>query len=257
MATRPARTAYPTEVEAREGAPATHEDWRGRTQIFLQPMAAPSILGLFGFAGATMMVGAWQAGWYGGTNSGILIFPFALTFGGIAQFLAGMWSYKARDGLATAMHGMWGSFWIAFGLLFGLIDGHVFPVALQPKFGTVNPTFAFWFVVLCVITLLGAVAALAENLGLASVLWTLAAGSGLTAVGFFSGNLTVTQIGGWLFVISAALAVYTAGAMMLEGTFRRTILPLGKYSKAANIPGRQLTYPIEFEHGEPGVRAGQ
>ena len=40
-----------------------------------------------------------------------------MTFGGIAQFAAGMWSYRARDVVATLAHGMWGSFWLAFGLV--------------------------------------------------------------------------------------------------------------------------------------------
>lgn len=38
-------------------------------QIYLQPIAAPSILGLFGFAGATFIVAAHMAHWYGGANS--------------------------------------------------------------------------------------------------------------------------------------------------------------------------------------------
>src|SRR5690348_9899978 len=86
-------------------------------RIYLQPVAAPSILGLFGFAGATFMVAAHMAGWYTGTNTFLYLTPFAVMFGGLAQFLAGMWAFRARDGLATAMHGMWGSFWIAFGAL--------------------------------------------------------------------------------------------------------------------------------------------
>ena len=87
-------------------------------RIFLQPIAAPSILGLFGFAAATFIVAANLAGWYGNhTTSPLYLAPFAAVFGGVAQFMAGMWAYRARDGLATAMHGMWGSFWIAYGIL--------------------------------------------------------------------------------------------------------------------------------------------
>src|SRR5579884_4566163 len=89
-----------------------------RAEIFLQPIAAPSILGLFGFAGATFMVAAHMAGWYGSARTDLFLFPFAALFGGLAQFLAGMWAYKARDGIATAMHGTWGSFWMAFGILY-------------------------------------------------------------------------------------------------------------------------------------------
>ncbi|HEX4123490.1 MAG TPA: hypothetical protein VHY37_02110 [Tepidisphaeraceae bacterium] len=53
-------------------------------QSFLQPIAAPSILGLFGFAGATVMVGAYMARWYGGPNTEMILFPFAAVFGGLA-----------------------------------------------------------------------------------------------------------------------------------------------------------------------------
>jgi succinate-acetate transporter protein len=86
-----------------------HEEWIDHTRVFLQPIAAPSILGLSGFAGATFMVAAHMAGWYGGATTNQYLFPFAATFGGLAQFAAGMWAFRARDGIATAMHGMWGS----------------------------------------------------------------------------------------------------------------------------------------------------
>jgi hypothetical protein len=41
-----------------DGAQTTAEvaDWQGRTRIFLRPIAAPSVLGLFGFAAATRLV---------------------------------------------------------------------------------------------------------------------------------------------------------------------------------------------------------
>jgi uncharacterized protein len=38
---------------------------REHTRVMLQPIAAPSILGLFGFSGATFIVAAHLAGWYG------------------------------------------------------------------------------------------------------------------------------------------------------------------------------------------------
>src|SRR5437764_10964931 len=96
-------------------------EWRDHTRVFLQPVAAPSILGLFGFAAATFMVAAHLAGWYGNSQTPTYLFPFAAAFGGLAQFVAGVWAYRARDGLATAMHGMWGAFWMAFGILFLLV----------------------------------------------------------------------------------------------------------------------------------------
>jgi succinate-acetate transporter protein len=226
--------------------------WRAQTRVFLQPIAAPSILGLFGFAGATFMVAANMAGWFGNPTSGLYIFPFALTFGGVAQFLAGMWAYRARDGIATAMHGMWGAFWIGYGILwaFQAAGALKLPPAEFPEFG-------YWFIVLGTITLCGALAAAFENLGLFAVLSTLAAGSGLAAVFFLTGIEGWKTAAGWVLLVSSWLAVYTAFAMMLEGAARKVILPLGHLSRRANMPGYREHIPLQFEYGEPGVRLGQ
>src|SRR5919109_949826 len=137
-------------------------DWRERSRIFLQPIAAPSILGLFGFAGATFVVAAHLAGWYGTTDTPLYLAPFAATFGGLAQFTAGVWAYRARDGLATAMHGMWGAFWLAFGILFLLVATGDLTLSGE----SANDAFGYWFFALAVITAIGAVAATFENLGL-------------------------------------------------------------------------------------------
>ncbi|MFV2175980.1 acetate uptake transporter family protein [Actinomadura sp. LOL_016] len=232
--------------------------WEDRTRVFLQPVAAPSILGLFGLAAATMMVGAWQADWYGNPTTPLLLAPFVFMFGGLAQLLAGMWSYRAQDGLATAMHGMWGSFWLAWGLLWLLIATGAFPVALAPAFGESSAGFAIWFVPLAVITGFGAMAALGRNMMLTLLLAALAVGAGFTAAGFFAGSTWPLRIGGWLFVVSAAISVYTAAAMMMENTFGRTVMPLFKTRRGKYVPeGPGPSRPLEYRYGQPGVKIGQ
>lgn len=229
--------------------------WDGiPARVFLQPIAPPSILGLFGFMGATLIVGAHLAGWWGDSQSLIYVVPFAAVFGGIAQFLAGMWSYRARDGLATAMHGTWGSFWIAWGALY-LLDAA--GTITLPAEGAAFPALGFWFIVLAAITWSGALASLGESLGLFAVLATLATGSSVFAGALWVGADNWIKVAGWLFVFAAGFAWYVATAMMLEGATGRTILPLGKYTASANIPGRRPTTPVEYESGQPGVRAGQ
>lgn len=222
------------------------------TRIVLSPIAAPSILGLFAFAGATFVVAANLAGWYGSGSSPHYLFPFAALFGGLAQFVAGMWSYRARDALATAMHGMWGSFWLAYGLLQLLfVTGTlVEPAGAFPELG-------YWFLALAVITTFGAVAALKESVALTATLGTLAAGAYVAFAGFMNGTTGVEQVAGWLFVIAAGAATYTAGAMMLEASWGMVVLPLGKLSAEANRPGQVIHRPIEYAGGDPGVRVGQ
>jgi uncharacterized protein len=65
------------------------------------------------------------------------------------------------------------------------------------------------------------------------------------------------QVAGWLFVISAGCAWYTATAMMLAAAGGMVVLPLFKYKRAANVPGRKPTRPFELEWAEPGVKMGQ
>jgi succinate-acetate transporter protein len=233
------------------------EGWRdgfARPQVFLQPIAAPSILGLFGFSAATMMVAANLAGWYGNASSPLVIFPFAMIFGGIAQLLAGMWAYRARDAIATAIHGTWGSFWIAYGILQSLVLFHHLPPI--PK-GGVSHELAFWFIMLAAITLSGALACLAENPGLFTVLGPLAGGSGCLAVGYWIGSSGWITAGGWVLAFSAGFAWYIATAMMMVGASGRTILPTGKPKATALRPGAKQMEAIELPWAEPGIKQGQ
>jgi succinate-acetate transporter protein len=233
------------------------DGWYGdfaRPRVYLQPIAAPSVLGLFGFAGATFVVAANMAGWYGNASTPGYLFPFAAFFGGLAQFLAGMWAYRARDAVATAMHGMWGAFWLAYGTLQLLLVTHVLATG-----GTLDHALGFWFIALAAITFSGMLGALLEgNFGIVAVLGTLAAGSAVAAIAFLtSPNAGTEHWAGWIFIISAVLAWYTATAMMLKAAAGRVVLPLFKKEMEANKPGAEPTRAIQLEWGEPGVKMGQ
>jgi succinate-acetate transporter protein len=218
-------------------------------RIYLQPVAAPSILGLYGFAGATFMVSAHFAGWFGTPHTSLYLAPFAAMFGGVAQFLAGMWAFKARDGLATAMHGLWGSIWIAYGIvniMFGFArGGNGIPGGTFPELG-------YWFIVAGAITAVGAWAALADNVALFLVLAFLATGSILEAIVRLTGDMGALHMAsGYAFLISSFLAFYTASALMLAESFGHPVLSLGKTKKSAEAG------IITIGAGEPGVLRGQ
>jgi succinate-acetate transporter protein len=224
--------------------------WRDHAQISLQPVAAPSVLGLFGFAAATFIFSAHFAGWFGDDTTPLLLFPLAALLGGLAQFLAGMWAFRARDTLATAMHGTWGSFWLAYGLLYLLVALGVLSLP------TPDPALGYWFIALAAITWSGALAALGQNIGLALVLTALAAGATCMAVGMALGISIWSTIGAYFFIAASVLAWYVATAMMLEWSFKRVILPIGKIG-AVSRPGRAARPAIQYPEGEPGVKVGQ
>lgn len=246
--------SHPATHGTTNGVSAELNEWRGHTRVFLQPIAAPSILGLFGFAIATFMVTAYMVGWYGTATSPLMIFPFATAAGGIAQGVAAIWSYRARDGLATALHGVWAAFWLAYGFLQFMIALKLIPA---PARGAGNPVLAYWFFTIAAVTLAAAVASLGENLGVAFVAWPLGAGAALLGVFFLTGTPWLQKAGGYVTMFSACTAFYTAFAMMLASTTGRVLLPIGAYRKESNVPGGHHAYPIQFEAGEPGVKRGQ
>jgi uncharacterized protein len=89
--------------------------------ISLRPIAPPAALGLAGFAGSTWITASWIARWWGNDESPTIFFPFVAFWGGLAQFIAGIHGFQARDVLVTVINTMWGSFWMSIGLLYGLV----------------------------------------------------------------------------------------------------------------------------------------
>ncbi len=230
-----------------------HEGWVSRSRVFLTPIAAPSIMGLFGFMIATLMLGAYQAGWYGTSATPLIIWPFALFAGGVMQSIAAVASLRARDGVAVAVHSAWGSFWVGWGILQLLVATHVMaPIPI----GATSPAFAFWFIALTLVTGFGFLGSLVHNLGVATTLAILTAGSAVTAAGFYAGSVAVVNAGGWLFVFSAATAWLTAGMMVLEHSFGRSIMPSAVRPRRS-VPALHATDPIGYAPGMPGVRVGQ
>ncbi len=193
------------------------------------------------------MVAALMCRWFGLTYTTLAIVPFAAFFGGLAQFLAGMWAFKARDGVATAVHGTWGSFWMGFGALTLLIASGRVP----PPAGTFYPALGFWFIVLAAITWTCTFASAAENRCTMLTLMFLSAGSTVLAIALLAGSWGLILVSGYLFLISSFIAWYTASALMINEAFGREVWSLGRSTQARQMPR------VAVGIGEPGVIRGQ
>lgn len=228
-----------------------HLDSPPPARVVLQPIAAPSILGYLALAAASLVVGAHAAGWYGNTGTPLYQAAFVGLFGGLTQFLAGMWAYRARDAVATAIHGAWGAFFGAYGLLYLLVANGTLAA------GAVNQNLGFWYIPLAAISVVAVFAALADSGVLSGTLFVFAIAAGIAGVASLVGDTTWIKVGGYLFMVGALCAWYLASALLLEGAWRRVILPLGRTQRGTNRPGSNAIQPIEYQYGEPGVRAGQ
>jgi succinate-acetate transporter protein len=121
----------------------------------------------------------------------------------------------------------------------------------------VNQNYGFWYIPLAAITGVSVFAALADNGMLSTTLLVYAIGSVIAAIATLVGDATWIKVAGWVFMLGALCAWYVGSALLLEGSWRRVILPLGRTQHGANRPGSIATDPVEYALGEPGVRMGQ
>jgi succinate-acetate transporter protein len=179
-------------------------------------------LGLFALASTAFVLGTIHAGWF--IASAVLVaLPLVFVAGGLAQFIAGMWSYRKGDTFAATTFGALGAFYTTYasvvlvqhsGLLGGAAVG----------------TDVLGLVLICFALIAGAlmVAAARVRLALVGVLLFLALAYGLTGIAdLVVGATSLLHYGGWAGVIAAVLAFYTGAALVINSLNGREVLPLG------------------------------
>ncbi|WEW61809.1 hypothetical protein PRK78_007305 [Emydomyces testavorans] len=199
--------------------------------IFLKPIAAPAALGLAGFSGATWITASWIAGWWGNDTSPTIFFPFVALWGGVAQFIAALFGFPARDTLITVVHALWGSFWISIEL-------------------------AAWFVVLAFFTWSAAIAAIARDFILFCVLATLATGATIACCLFAFGHgvREGMKVAAYFWIVSAIFAWWRVTVYIWEEAFgREGLMPSFPIYRMPIERRRPLMAP---GLGEPGVKRG-
>lgn len=188
------------------------------------PAADPAPLGLAGFALTTTLLSALNAGLI--TTNALTFVGMALFYGGLGQFMAGMWEFRNRNTFGATAFSSYGAFWMGLGILF-VFDtlGHLAPAAAF--FGGEG---AVWFLFLwTVFTAYMWIASLRTN-GATMVVFLLLA---LTFLALWLGALNgsaagagLTKVGGYLGILTAIAAFYTSFAGVINSTFGRVVLPV-------------------------------
>ena len=214
-------------------------------RILLQPIAAPAVLGYFALGSALIIWGSWFAQGWGTEKDPSSFFPFLMLFGGVGQLAAALWSYRARAAVAAALHGSWAAFFLGVALIYLLVTTHT--ITAPPR-GAMWPSLGQWLIYMSVITWTTAFAALPRSpIGFLAQA-TLASGSAIGAAGLLAGSSGWQHVAGWVFVAAAALAFYVGAALMLDSVYGKVALP---------VLLRGGAEPIQYEHGDPGVKVGQ
>jgi succinate-acetate transporter protein len=187
----------------------------------------PAPVGLWGFATGTWIVGTVIANAFPQSALTATI-PVLVVFAGLVQFIAGLYAFRRTNMLASTAFCCFGAFNATAGFFFALQAANSISTGGAPMvlFGFLLESFAF-------ISLTLAVAATKSNWALVAVLGTLAIGYCLSGIpdlanaSGVSGWAIVKEIGGWFLVASAFFAYYTGAALVINSSWRRTLLPIG------------------------------
>ena len=192
--------------------------------VMLAPAADPAPLGLAGFALTTFLLSAFNAGWMT-KASGLAWLGYAFAYGGLAQFCAGMWEFRNRNVFGATAFGSYGAFWIGLGLYFQLVGKnlltHLVGVPLfQKDVGWILLSFAIFNTYMLLWSTM-------VNVAVFGVFLTLEATEIILFIGNFAGNSGTIKFGGYVGVVTAAVAWYASAAGVCNGMRGKPFLPVG------------------------------
>lgn len=198
--------------------------------------ANPLPLGLLGYGMSTVLLSFVNADVYA---MGTAVLAMAVLFGGVAQMIVAIMSFRRNDSFAVAAFGGYAFLWLTLGFL---------TIGADQGWGAENSGRAMgWYLFVWALfsfgLLIGSLTLprfLTLVLGLTVVLLLL------LAVGNWFDSTQVVKIGGWEGIVTGASAIYLAFAFLLNEMFGRTMLPVGgqlAHPTAPTLLGRSAAGP--------------
>lgn len=178
-------------------------------------LANPGPLGLCGFALTTWLLCLINAGVFDGSNLG-LVLGMAFAFGGTAQMIAGMFEFQKGNTFGFTAFISYGAFWWSWALFVAFFKGDT------------SAQFVTWYLgAWGTFTLMMFLATFPKPRALQAIFFLTLTFYAL-AIGDATGNHSIVNLGGYLGLITALCAFYSAAAEMLNESYGRTILPIGE-----------------------------
>lgn len=199
-----------------------------------QAVADPAPLGLGAFALTTFILSAHNA-FGGGTTPLLAFFGYGLFYGGLAQFLAGMWEFRNRNVFGATAFSTYGAFWMGLAAFVALIlFGKVVEKDVAPSLAWILLAFAIFNTYMLIWSS-------RINMAVFLVFLTLEATEILLFIGNFAGNAAgsgVVAIGGYVGIITAVVAWYASAAGVVNSMSATPVLPVGTPLWGAAAPAR-------------------
>jgi uncharacterized protein len=226
----PASVADPAEIEP---------DAQAMTRIVLRPIGSPLPLGYFTVAIDNVLTSTLQWGVLSAADRravALIVFPAF-----IVQAIAGLFALGARDSIAGTMMLSFATTW--------LVDALV--LYLDPP-GAAAALGIFYVVFAVFISFMLASALLKR--ALAAVLVVAAPRFLIAGLAEITGNHGLSQAGAVLGFLLAAVAGYTAFALLMEDSRGREVLPIGRLGAARQATHGSLAFELRDIQRQAGVR---
>jgi uncharacterized protein len=181
-------------------------------------IADPAPLGLAGFALTTFVLSMFNAGLVDSRGEPI-VFGLALAYGGLAQFLAGMWEFRKGNTFGATAFSSYGAFWISFWAYVAFFAGDI---PLEHRGSAVGLYLIAWGIFTFYMWIASFQTTAAVNL-VFLLLWITFV---LLGIGDAAGNDSISKIGGWVGLATALAAFYASFAGVTNFTFGREIVPV-------------------------------
>jgi succinate-acetate transporter protein len=222
------------------GAEVTADDVGASTRVVLRPLATPVPLAFLALGMATTVFSAVQLGWIPPTEGRVA--GLTAVVAAVLQLFAAAFGYLARDPVAGTGVAVQAGTWALIGL-----------ATLTAPPGATSRGLGVLLIAAAVATLVPAVAG-RSKLVPAAVLAATAARFAVTGGYELTASTGWKAAAGWVGLAVAAVALYGALALELEGAHRHTVLPVGRSGLSAEAVRGDGALDAEELAREPGVR---
>ena len=185
-------------------------------------LANPGPLGLTGFGMTTVLLNLLNGGLIASTGLGMIL-AMGIFYGGLAQVIAGILEFRKGNTFSMVAFTSFGLFWIS-----------LVTILLFPKMGLASApdgvSMAAYLAMWGLFTAYMFVATLNKNRAIQFVFGSLVILFALLAIADFTGIAWVKTLAGYEGIICGLSAIYLAFAEVVNETYGRELVPIGKVS---------------------------
>ena len=192
-------------------------------------MADPSQVGLASFGIGLFTLSFFNAGILG-ANAMSVIAPLAMIVG-LIHFFAALTGFKKGEGFTAIVFGIYGMFWVVYGLFQTLAAAKIFTLDIQAVtiFLIAYTIFTVYIFLATLVTNKAVILTLAVLL---TVFLLLDFGLAPTLSGGAPNGALITWAG-YLGIVDALLALYISAAILLGAMYGKSVLPVGPVVRKA------------------------